>query len=463
MARTIEYAGEYESSEIKLYTSTGQVIDLSNTTIEINLFEDLLRASISGSVIVADTNNIIQNATILGQEFLTLKIKTPGLDDEAIDYTEHSFCAYKIGSRTDLAQGAEVFEISLVSPELFRSVRTRISKSYTESIDKIVEDILRNPLYCNSKKQLFIEPTSGIRRLVIPNKNPFNIIKDLANESMSKETQASDYMLFETTRGIHFRSLQSLIFQPSMGEYHAGETGDFGDQKVSDIEQEFKRVIHYEIDSNNDMLANIGGGMLASRVITHDIYNKNYEVKDYGYFTNFDDQNRLEKNPVYNEVVIDEQGNTLETFPEAKLFYHPTSTTTDDKDSQHYETETSNYPYMSNRINNWISSRRSKLVELNSGISMGILINGNTTVEVGQKISFIKPLRGKSHSKDEIDTYYSGDFLITRLRHTFSQATKKHEISMVVIKDATARTYENIQDGSEPVGKTGKTITEFYN
>ena len=94
---------------------------------------------------------------------------------------------------------------------------------------------------------------------------------------------------------------------------------------------------------------------------------------------------------------------------------------------------------------------------------MGILINGNTTVEVGQKISFIKPLRGKSHSKDEIDTYYSGDFLITRLRHTFSQATKKHEISMVVIKDATARTYENIQDGSEPVGKTGKTITEFYN
>ena len=177
MARTIEYAGEYELSEIKLYTSTGQVIDLSNTTIEINLFEDLLRASISGSVIVADTNNIIQNATILGQEFLTLKIKTPGLDDEAIDYTEHSFCAYKIGSRTDLAQGAEVFEISLVSPELFRSVRTRISKSYTESIDKIVEDILRNPLYCNSKKQLFIEPTSGIRRLVIPNKNPFNIIK----------------------------------------------------------------------------------------------------------------------------------------------------------------------------------------------------------------------------------------------------------------------------------------------
>ena len=40
MARTIEYAGEYELSEIKLYTSTGQVIDLSNTTIEINLFED---------------------------------------------------------------------------------------------------------------------------------------------------------------------------------------------------------------------------------------------------------------------------------------------------------------------------------------------------------------------------------------------------------------------------------------
>ena len=108
------------------------------------------RTSMSGSVIIADTNNLILNTPILGQEYVSLKIKTPSLDGEEINFTDHVFCAYKIGIRSDLSQSSELFEIHLTTPELQKNIRTRISKSYTGTIDEIVTDVIRNELFVNS-------------------------------------------------------------------------------------------------------------------------------------------------------------------------------------------------------------------------------------------------------------------------------------------------------------------------
>ena len=207
----IQYAGEYELQELKLYSSTGNVIDLTTTTIEINLFEDITRNSMSGSIIVADTNNLILNAPIIGQEYVSLKIMTPSLDGEQIDFTENVFCAYKIGIRSDLSSTAEIFEIHLTTPELQKNIRTRISKSYTGTVDEIVEDVLRNELFVNSKKPLFIEPTSGIRKIVSPNKNPYGLIQMLKQQAISAHNKSPHFMFFENSKGIHFRSLKQEI------------------------------------------------------------------------------------------------------------------------------------------------------------------------------------------------------------------------------------------------------------
>ena len=58
----------------------------------------------------------------------------------------------------------QVLELQFTSPEMLKSNRTRISKSYTNTVDNIAEDILTNERYLDTKKDLFIEPTAGIRR-----------------------------------------------------------------------------------------------------------------------------------------------------------------------------------------------------------------------------------------------------------------------------------------------------------
>ena len=68
--------------------------------------------------------------------------------------TRNIFCVYELGGKTPATSGSEVVELKICSPELLRNHRTRVSKAYEETIDKIVTSILENPKYINTKKAL---------------------------------------------------------------------------------------------------------------------------------------------------------------------------------------------------------------------------------------------------------------------------------------------------------------------
>ena len=161
----INYAGEFNIQELKLFASSGNVVDLSGSYISMNLFEDIFSPSLTGDVTVVDTNAILMNAPITGQDFLSFKIITPSLEKRGIDFTETVMSIYKIDTRIQPSTGSEVFTLHFCSPEGLRDSRTRVSKSYADSIDTIVEDLLTNKFYINSRKDLFIEQTSGIRKM----------------------------------------------------------------------------------------------------------------------------------------------------------------------------------------------------------------------------------------------------------------------------------------------------------
>ena len=218
----IKYAGEVELTKLVLISSSGVAIDLTELVITINMFESVFSHAMSGSILIGDTNNLAVNLPIIGQEYLRIKLNTPSLDDNAIDYSENVFVIYKIKKRVSDGQ-MQVLELQFTSPEMLKSNRTRISKSYTNTVDNIAEDILTNERYLDTKKDLFIEPTTGIRRMVVPNLHPYDILTKLATESISKESGSPHYMFYENTRGLHFRSLQSLYAQGVTGKYHSGE------------------------------------------------------------------------------------------------------------------------------------------------------------------------------------------------------------------------------------------------
>lgn len=482
MADNIQYAGQFSIGDVKLFTASGNTLDIGNTVSAINIYEDIFKSSISGDITITDTNNLIMEAPIVGQEYLGFKIITPGLDNVAIDYTDNVFAITRIINKVSSQPGVQVFSLEFCSPEGLRNYRVRTSKSYTDSIDAIVEDLLTSKFYINSKKTLFIEPTKGIRKIVAPNSPPFRLINQLKVDAISKKHNSPHYMFYENIRGIHFRTLDSLYAQKSIGNFNTGDSGSFDVAKKGpgNIEAAFKTAIRFQQNGNNDMLRNTVSGLLASNILTHDIYSKSFKYDDFEYHNDFYKNNRVnyentgKDNPIYAENPIDEFDNTVSQFTDSKIHLQPTSTvstieldslglsTAAAKDAQYYDTKTKSYPYTPNNVSKTMLSRQSKVAELTNGMSIVLEVHGTTTITAGNMINFSMPVTGAEHSGDKFDKYYSGKYLITGVRHMFDITQKKHKCLLSCIKDSINSELPMNDLALEPKAERGGLITDFY-
>ena len=186
--------------------------------IQVNIFSNGLQATLT----ITDQNNLISNMPIVGQEFVSLKLETPGVG--VIDYTDNIFCVQKVSSRKGFSVGSEVYEINLISPEALRNNRTRVSKSFTGTDSEIVTKILKDEKLINTKKQIHVDETNRIRKYVAPNTRPNDFINYLTREATSKIYNGSPhYFFYENIRGFNFRVLDSLYDQPTMGDFVAAE------------------------------------------------------------------------------------------------------------------------------------------------------------------------------------------------------------------------------------------------
>ena len=506
----LQYAGEFSLDKCELISSAGVTVDISSLIVEINIFEDIFAHSLNGSIIIGDTNNLVDNMPIVGQEFIALKITTPGMAEQKIDFSENVFCLHEIGVRQETTTSSEMIELRICTPELLRNHRTRISKSYEETIDKIVQSVLENEKYVNTKKDIFVEPTQGIRKIISPNYHPFHFIRNLTRESISAKNNSPHYLFFENIFGYHFRSLQSLYEDGVQGEFHCGDKGF--DEKYSSssdagkIAQSFKRVLAYQVPNKNNSLYDIRGGMLGSTLIMHDIYNKKYTKSTFNYFENHDEYQRIEPHTKYNQVLIDDV-NDVGSFTDSRIHLHPTSITENDKDSQYMEvppptadelieqgvdrglalaavakeeeqtkelvlfrdeegalqrtkeeeqTKEENKDYMSNRADKWLLQRQQRVHELNSGAIINMSVNGNASITIGQVIKISVPIHGADHENTGgVSKHQSGLYLVSKVRHTFSPPTKTHRIHLQATKDASPIELQKKASGAEPK-KSGK-------
>ena len=450
----IQHAGEYDLTDLRLYTGSGEVINLSLSYQMIDIYENMFSNGLTGTITIVDTNNLIMNAPITGQEFLSFKITTPTLDNVPIDFTEHVMAVYKIDARK-AERGNEVIQLHFCSPELLRNSRTRLSKAYKGNASEIVGVILQDAKALNTKKNLYIESTLGIKKIVSPNKNPYSLIRDLTTDAIGTNG-SPHFVFFENLDGIHFRTLESLYSQGSKGEFIASDRGtvDFQAGGVTNIEEDLKRVLDYEMASNNDTKRNIKSGMFASKTVSHNIYQKNFDVRVFDYFEEFNDNVRVSGGvsdyPIYNKAPVD-FANNLSDFNDARIFMHGTSKDTNGFDTQHYEGTDTNYT--PNDIQKTIAKRNAKNTELDNGVKINMEINGNTTIKTGSIIDFQLPIVGTNHTGDNFDIYHSGKFLITKARHNFDRTANRYKMYISTVKDSFNQ--ELPDGGSEAQQPTG--------
>tara|TARA_Y100001970_G_scaffold275299_1_gene376350 strand:- start:19 stop:2001 length:1983 start_codon:yes stop_codon:yes gene_type:complete len=449
----VQYAGEVEFLEVMITSPDGQSVrlDANNdvTITEINVFEDMFRHSLTGNLLITDTKEFINKFPIVGQERLTMKIKTPSpeikkediFEGEIFDFIERRFVINKVQSRDGIASGAQFYELKFISEHALVNSTKKISKSYVNSksnIGEMVEDLLKNELGLPQDK-IFVEPTLGSRSMLMQNINPHTFIQNLTKEAISKEDGSPNYVYYENKNGVFFRTLQHMYKQQSRGQFHFGDKATDEEYDGKDVDsgkviQSYRRILDMSLINGHDLLLNAHAGMMGGNVIEQNFYHKRLETKKYNYLDDkyYKRYDRIEGGISERVYTADSLGDASpDDIENTNTSVIPISKSSD----MDMSFELKKTP---NKRVDTILERQSRFLELTEGLKIKMDTHGYTGVAVGDVITVNVNTIGGDDNDGNIVKFYSGDYLIKELRHTFSPPVKTHVMTMVVVKDGLA-------------------------
>ncbi len=429
----IQYAGEFTLDKCDLITASGGKVDIKALVVEVNIFEDIYRSGMTGTVGFMDTNNVFSKGHVRGQDYIVLKISTPTLSENSNIYIDQTFTVNKVEAKFKAGVKAEFVQLHFVSNEVLKNVRHRISKAYEDTPTKIIENIFRDEKIIASKKPLYIEHSTGVKRVIFPSVRPFDAIKQMLLESVSSKNNSPHYFFFENSEGYHCRTLQNMLDQPTVADFNHGDDDAVvgGTTKLFNVEEDLKKLITFEVNRSIDMLVNTATGVLSSKLDEINIFNKSFNEKVVNYFEDFLKHARIDENPIYSDAPIQRDGKTVGDFPNAKTFLHAVSEH-DGQDKTHYNTNTESYSFSPSEIGkSTFLDKQSKNKELFTMLKATASANGNVTIGAGKCVN----VRGVFSNLNETDMY-DGKYLIIQLRHQFDIGTKKHETIFTIVKDS---------------------------
>jgi len=432
--KSIHYALDYSIQELNILTANGQKFNFRQLMTSISYYEDIYSFVTSGTLSVTDAQGFVESFQLTGNEFIEI---TLGKIKDAPDNITETFRIYKINKRKPTGnQKAETYEFNFCSEELFLSEQTKISQAYpNKTISEIITDILTNKLQVKANKINVIENTTGVYDFVVPSMKPFEAISWLSTYARPQSYPGSDMLLYQTKEGFNFRSLQSIFNDEVFGTYkYSAKNLDKSSQQT---EEQQINIQKFEILKSYDSLNEISVGTFANRLISIDPLIRSYYVTDFDYTQYQPNASTLNPkaptNYSTNRLGVAQNKNYLGTLKVA----------TSNKDELQV-------PYISARpgsvakdifIETYVPLRTAQ-ISLANYTKIKLTIPGDPGITVGRVITFNISSLDPLNSNPQKDKFYSGNYLVTAVRHIFT--TSELVTMLEIAKDSSQTQYQSI-------------------
>ena len=445
-------AGNYSIKQLVIIGEKTSV-NLSAMFTEINIFESIYSASLTGWVTVNDALNLISGSNslpIMGNEVIIIEVSVGEHVSQQSNILKKTVApkikniifvgrVIDVKNRTLINERSQSYEIHFVSEEFVLDRNIRISKSFTNrTVDYIVEKVFSEFGIPDTYE---FEQTVRIANVVIPNWTPLKTINWLASRAISETYNAPTFFFFQTlyndgptsgdrlsyTKSRHIKTTSNKFWFLSLDDmlaYDARKKIYFRPGNVSidtpDLEYEYANAYNYEVVNSFNTLTNNVNGLYNSTLISHDITTKTWKKTVFNYDDGFDKikLNHLETNKMFPGV-IDSKGNRFNSknYKESLIIYNPTGTL-----------ENPNY------TENISSIRSHRLASLDL-FRIRITLPGDCTLESGDIVYFDLP-SPEPGGENKMDEYYKGNLLITHIRHTITKV--QYSITLECCKETIA-------------------------
>ena len=468
----LDKAGRFALDDIALisYSSADgsnqnpKSISIKTLVLEMNIYESLEGPGIYGNIIVADGQAVLTHLPLTGYEQIEFKLATPGCS-RGYDFstkTGHPMHIYKISDRTPTTPNSQIYILHFCSKEMLNNEMVRVNKTLTGSVDQMVIDIFRNDI--ESTKNLIIEETRGIHKFVMPRMKPFKAISKLASCAEPLKYNSSGMLFYEDATGYRFRSIENMLAiagsaRPVVAKFQQKPRNVKGGTGETDIIKEMQTVDNYSVKDQFDTLKNLSNGVYASKMVTHDIFNKTFSEIDFDYNTYF---------PTIFHTEHDGKGGLVDNKGQLPLFNYK-----DDKMISDKPEGTLNFVSTTEKIQNdyegpegeriYPASMAQKLSFKSQVLSLDC--KGFTGLSVGDLCSFEIPAYEPAGTDNplHIDPYMSGRYIVRKIHHKINTAKDNHTMNLELIKDAVRVAYpeENLDLLSKKENQDSLTYLQY--
>jgi len=446
----VQKAGDVIIDQLVLITSTNVVINLVDFLVELNIYEDMFSNYLRGSIVLSDSRNLIEKGPVIGEEFISITIKTPTFPDSI----KKTFRVYKVSDRKIVRDNnTQVFTLHFTSVELFYDMLLPLFTPFEGVITDVAGEIFANYIAAirdhditglkesEASKSITVEETiietplfvlnesSNKVKFVSPGWTPFKILNWLASKAIPKNETAKNYLFFETNKAFYFGSIEYLLKDVTendsyIGTYSVSAANIREESNPPDINREYFIARDVEMVETADGIKNFTNGYLANRLITLDVYNKEYNITDYDHTQEYQKQWHTSGAgsvaiPIFSKDGVRNFATNISFYPVNPKLYN-------------------DFPgNVNEKMNDIYGNRRSSLLDL-SNLKLNITVHGRTDVQVGNVLKFAYPAMGaqdeSSKEKDALDKLYSGYYLITAIHHKINRIN--HSMTMECVKDS---------------------------
>lgn len=444
---SLVHAGDYKLEELTITSATtGITTDITEFMLEINLYEDLFSFCMSGNLIVADAANLISNLPILGNEYITVKMRTPTLEDSPENVISKRFQIYAIYDRILNDDRSQFYNISFMSIEGYEEQTTAISKSYSGTTEEVAKQIYED--FLEFDRPLVIMDTPHTSRVKYTSNfwSPFKNMNYIAKRAKGNKLIGSDYLFFETNKAFYFSSIEALIHtQRANGifdEYALERNGAKMPRRITDLPYTGNRLPDDVTSIENlKMLTTINVmdgnnlGAFASTVDGYDFYTKKVVNTEFDFVQ---DMNKFTKTGPKNILP-----SNLKRNPKSSKLYYSQNTglyndfgLSDEEDKPEGST--------AQNIIDRIINRKSYLNSFENN-KFEVVLPGRTDIQVGHLISILYP-SAEAPSDDlstVLDPLLSGLYIVSAIHHKFN--SDRHVMTAELIKNGYDEDPANVQ------------------
>ena len=425
---------------------TKRKLDISNSVICTDYYEDLLQPYLLITLKIATTRSIVSQLPIRTglHEMVALKYSTPSgafkrgdLDGNgSVVPDTGEMYVYKV-SGLDTERQASFFTLHLVSKECIVDRVKRVRGCFKEnSISKHVEHILKNIL--KTKKTCHIDRVPTTYKFWANNRPPFSTIQWLGPKCMTSSVSGSEgeegtlkglgrgiggCLLFERQDGFHFKSLDTLASRTQRSNDSAdlkevkaatySWTGLGGIESAST--QNNFRILNHIMEKNQDLRKALTFGMYASRTEVFNPQTLRVSIYEYNLKDEIKNQPQLGEESMIDVPVEDPSRVIVKTTSHGFAGIGSFGLGDSGRD----------------RTDEAKASARYNL--LLSTQSLRIEVPCNTRLQVGDIIDCEFP-ELKDGKPDEVDKQQSGKWLIAELCHHFQ--INRNITAMRLIRDS---------------------------